>query len=49
MIRTYHIKHNKNLTFLLNKAREVAEYAVKNKKKHFSTKEVKHMGVPMGF
>lgn len=43
MLRTYHIKHNKNLTLLLNKAREVANYAVKNKQKHFSTKDVKHI------
>ena len=43
MIKDYHVKHNLNLTSLLNKAREVANYAVENKKKHFSTKEVKHI------
>ncbi len=46
MIKSYHVKHKLNLTSLLNKAQEVANYAVKNKKKHFSSKEVKHIGLP---
>lgn len=46
-LRTYHVKHrNIYLDELLNKAKKVADYAVSNKKKFFSSKDVKHIGLP---
>lgn len=45
-IRTYHIKHKEDFKDLLIKARKVAEYAVKNKNKKMSSKNVKEHNLP---
>ena len=46
-IRSYHVKHRVPLTALLDKAQQVANYAVANKHKKFiSTKEVKAIDLP---
>ena len=47
MILTYKIKHNKDFSEELRKAKQVAYYAVKNKnnKKFLTTKYVKHFGL----
>jgi putative transposase len=47
-IRSYHVKHKRFLDDLLEKAQQVADYAVKNNngRKHISTKEVKDIDLP---
>ena len=46
-IKSYHVRHKREISDLLVKAREVANYALKNKqKKYISTKEVKHIDLP---
>ena len=45
-IRCYHIKHRLDLNYYLTEAKKIADYAVKNKKKYFSTKEVKFFNLP---
>ena len=45
-IRCYHIKHRLDLNYYLTEAKKIADYAVKNKKKYFSTKEVKDIQLP---
>ena len=46
-IKGYHVKHNRDFSILLNQAKQVAEYAVKNKNQYklLSTKYVKHIGL----
>lgn len=46
-VRSYHVKHRNSLTTFLDKAQQVANYAVKNKTNKFiSTKEVKDIDLP---
>jgi putative transposase len=47
-VKCYHIKHKINLSFLLTKAIQVANYAVENKsnRKLLTSKYVKHIGLP---
>ena len=47
-IKTYHVKHKQSLGNLLHKAKQVADYAVKNKsnKKVLTSKYVKHFELP---
>lgn len=42
-LRSYHVKHRRDFTIPLQKALDVANYAVKNKTKYPSTKNVKHI------
>ena len=47
-IKAYHVKHKQSLGNLLHRAKQVADYAVKNKsnKKILTSKYVKHFGLP---
>lgn len=47
-IKCYHVKHQHSLSMLLNKAKQIADYAVENKKnkKVLTSKYVKHIGLP---
>lgn len=46
-LRTFHVKHrNTCLNGLFEKAKKVADYAVANKQKFFSSRDVKNIGLP---
>lgn len=48
LIKCYHVKHRRDFTDQLKKAKKVADYAVKhkNKLKLLTTKYVKDIGLP---
>ena len=48
MIKTYHVKHRKGILFqpMLKNALKVAQYAIKNKTKYPSSKDVKDIDLP---